>query len=84
MIGLDVKYGSRLLVHQGENGYLIDFEPGRVEEEKIVDRLAEKMIEIFADQERLGRFHECSYEIAGGFMSRIVEEEWERLLQGYS
>lgn len=84
VIGLDVKYGSRLLVHQGENGYLIDFEPGRVEEEKIVDCLAEKMIEIFADQERLGRFHECSYEIAGGFMSRIVEEEWERLLQGYS
>lgn len=82
VIGLDVKYGSRLLVHPGENGYLIDFEPDNVEEGKIVDDLAKKMIEIFEDQGRLEKFHEQSYRIAEGFSSRAAEEKWERLLQG--
>lgn len=76
VIGLDAKYGSRLLVHPEENGYLIDFEPGNVEEEEIIDHLAEKMIEIFADSERLEKFHECSYEIAEGFSNRTVEDGW--------
>lgn len=81
VIGLDVKYGSRLLIHPGENGYLIDFDPGSSEEAEIVDCMAEKMVEIFADQERLERFHECSYEIARKFAEQKVEDRWRRLIQ---
>ncbi len=61
---------------------MIDFEPDNVEEGKIVDDLAKKMIEIFEDQGRLEKFHEQSYRIAEGFSSRAAEEKWERLLQG--
>lgn len=81
VIGLDVKYGSRLLIHPGENGYLIDFDPGSSEESEIVDRMAEKMIEIFADPERLEKFHERSYEIASRFTVQDVEDRWRKFVQ---
>lgn len=81
VIGLDVKYGSRLLVHPGENGYLIDFDPGSSEESKIVDCMAEKMIEIFADSERLEKFQERSYEIAEKFSTQNVEDKWRELVR---
>ena len=80
VIGLNVRYGSRLLVRPGENGYLIDFDPGSSEEEKIVDCIAEKMIDIFTDQERLERFHEHSYEICSQFMVQEVEDSWKKLI----
>ena len=81
VIGLNVRYGSRLLVRPGENGYLIDFDPGSSEEEKIVDRIAEKMVDIFTDQERLERFHEHSYDISSQFMVQEVGDSWKRLIQ---
>ena len=81
VIGLNVKYGSRLLVHSGENGYLIDFDPGSSEESEIVDCMAEKMIEIFADEKRLEKYQERSYEIASRFTVREVEDSWRKFVQ---
>lgn len=81
VIGLDVKYGSRLLIHPGENGYLIDFDSGSSEESEIVDCMAEKMIEIFADSERLEKFQERSYEIASRFTVQEVEDRWRKVVQ---
>lgn len=81
VIGLNVKYGSRLLVQQEENGYLIDFDPGSSEESEIVERMAEKMIEIFANQERLEKFQKRSYEISSRFTIREVEDNWRKLVQ---
>lgn len=82
VIGLTVKYGNRLLVHPEENGYLIDFVPGSdsEDEDKIVDSMAERIVEVFEDQERLRRFQECSYRIAGDFSAQMVEEKWRELL----
>lgn len=82
VIGLTVKYGSRLLIHPEENGYLIDFVPGHdgEEEDRIIDDMAERIVEVFEDRERLKRFQECSYVIAEDFSSRMVEEKWMELL----
>ncbi|MCM1231921.1 MAG: glycosyltransferase [Ruminococcus flavefaciens] len=82
VIGLTVKYGSQLMIHPEENGYLVDFRPGHdsEEEDRIIDSMAEKIVEVFEDRERLRRFQERSYEIAGGFSTRMVEEKWRKLL----
>ncbi len=82
VIGLTVKYGSRLLIHPEENGYLVDFVPGADSEEegRIIDDMAAKIVEVFEDRERLKRFQMNSYKIAGEFSSRMVEEKWMELL----
>ncbi len=81
-IGLDVKYGNRLFIRPGENGYLVDVDPKNVEDGELqIEDMAEKIVEIFRDEERLERFHQRSYEIAGEFLSSEIEEKWKRLLR---
>ncbi len=83
VIGLTAKYGSSLLIRPEENGYLIDFVPGvnDQEEDRIINDMAERIVEVFEDRERLHTFQENSYIIATGFMTKIVEEKWKELLQ---
>ena len=81
-IGLDVKYGNRLFIRPGENGYLVDVDPKNVEDgEQQIEDMAEKIVEIFRDKKRLEEFHRRSYEIAGEFLSSEIEEKWRRLLR---
>ena len=82
VIGLTVKYGSGLMIRPEENGYLIDFVPGKdaEEEERIISDMAERIVEIFEDRERLKRFQQHSYEIAREFFNQTVETKWEGLL----
>lgn len=82
MIGLDVKYGNRLFIQPEKNGYLIDYDRKYTEgdDSKLIDDMAEKIVEIFADEERLERFHRASYEIAEGFSTRLIEKKWKDLL----
>ena len=82
VIGLTVKYGSRLLIHPEKNGYLVDFVPGAdsEEEDRIIGDMAERIIEVFKDRDRLKRFQMHSYKTAGEFSSRMVEEKWMELL----
>ena len=83
VIGLDVKYGNHLLIQPETNGYLIDFDRRYVEEDdsKLIDDMAEKIVEIFADEERLNKFHENSYEIARKFSTDVIGEKWKNLLK---
>lgn len=83
MIGLDVKYGNRLFIRPGENGYLVNFHTGYVDgdDEELTDEMAEKIIEIFADREQLEKFHQCSYEIAEKFSTEMIEKQWKNLLE---
>ena len=80
MIGLDVKYGNRLFIENGKNGYLIPYDRKYIEEDdsELIDVMADKIVEIFEDQERLERFHQASYEIAKGFSDEIVGEKWRK------
>ena len=81
-IGLNVKYGNRLFIHPGENGYLVDADPENVGDgERQIEDMAGKIVEIFRDRERLEVFHRRSYEIAGEFLSSKIQEKWKRLLR---
>ena len=82
VIGLTAKYGSRLLIHPEENGYLIDFEPGtdKEEEDRIISDMAERIVDVLEDKERLKRYQMYSYKTAKEFLSRMVEEKWRELL----
>ena len=82
VIGLTVKYGSRLLIRPEENGYLVDFIPGfdSESEDRIIGDMAERIVEIFEDQEGLRKMQERSYEIAEEFSVRMIEEKWRELL----
>ena len=84
VIGLDVRYGNRLFVQPGKNGYLVDFNlgyaVGTLDDEALINEIAEKIVEIFSDKERLQRFHEKSYEIAENFYFNRIEEKWRSLL----
>ena len=46
-----------------------------------MDHLAEKMIEIFADSERLEKFQGRSYEIAEKFSTQNIEDKWRELVR---
>lgn len=82
VIGLDVKYGNRLFIRPGENGYLIDVDLKNVGDgERQIEDMAEKIVEIFQNKERLEAFHQCSYEIAEEFLASEIEEKWRRLLR---
>lgn len=81
VIGLDVKYGNRLFVHSGENGYLVDFDFNYVnQDEELIHNMAEKIIEIFADEKRLQEFHENSYKVGKQFLTENNSKKWEELL----
>lgn len=70
VIGLDVKYGNRIFIHPGENGYLIDYSYANLDENKIISDMAKRIVEIFSDEERLEQFHIKSYEIAERFKAK--------------
>ncbi|KAI4443223.1 glycosyltransferase [Schaedlerella arabinosiphila] len=82
VIGLDVKYGNRLFVHSEENGYLVDFDLNYVSQSdrELINNMAEKIIEIFADEERLQEFHENSYKIGQAFLNENNSKRWKELL----
>lgn len=85
MIGLDVKYGNRLFIRPGENGYLVPFKkeyiaPGRSDDGKLIEDMAAKIVEIFEDRGRLEEFHRNSYEIGKNYMYKETGEKWRRLL----
>ena len=84
MLGLDVRYGNRLFIHQNENGYIVDFDLNKDmdNKEKLTDRIAEAIIKIFEDQERLEKFHEASFEIAKEYEESVVESKWLKLIAG--
>ena len=83
VIGLDVRYGNRLFVHPGENGYLIDFDLAYVEGDhsRLIEEMSEKIVDIFSDKERLNRFHETSYETGRCFFQTETEKKWRELLE---
>ena len=86
VIGLDVKYGNHLFIRPGKNGYLIGYDPKYIDNDdhKLSDTIAERIVDVFADDERLKRFHWNSYEIARGFSTQIIAEKWKRLLMSSS
>ena len=80
MLGLDVRYGNRLFIENGVNGYRIPFEvenanrPEKVDE--MIEKMADAIVELFSDEERLKRYQAHSYEIAERFLNEKIEKQW--------
>lgn len=43
--------------------------------------MAQGILKIFEDRERLEQFHEKSYEIGKGFLQEVIAEKWQKLLR---
>ena len=69
LIGLNVKYGNQVFIHPEENGYLVDYDPkhSQEKEDELIECMADSIVEIFKDSERLERFHQFSYETGREF-----------------
>ena len=82
IIGLDVKYGNRVFVRPGRNGYLVDFDLRYVDgdDEGLIADMADRIVETFRDGEQLEAFHRESYEVAGEFLKEVIAIKWGRLL----
>lgn len=82
MIGLDAKYGNHLFIHPNENGYLVDFDVNRDIEfpETLLERVADRIVDLFADEQRLNDFHRKSYEFAELYVESVVAKKWCELM----
>lgn len=75
MVGLtyDVNYGPNELIVDGENGYVLPYEG--------INEMAEKLVELFTDDEKLQEMSTRSYELAERYSEENVWKAWEKLLR---
>lgn len=86
IIGLNVRYGNRLFIEHDKNGKLIDFNVQDIACSQKVDEMVFKManaiVDIFSDEERLRAYQSHSYEIAEQFLDEKIERKWLELFEG--
>ena len=79
-IGLDVRYGNRMFIENDGNGIRIPFSLEQLNrpetEEYVVNAMADAIVELFRDEDRLRRYQERSYEIAKGYLNSNLEKKW--------
>lgn len=84
IVGLDVRYGNRLFIEEGKNGSRIPFSPADIEKkseiERMIAEMANAVVEILKDEERLRAYQAHSYEIAKDFMNDKMEQKWLELI----
>lgn len=85
MVGLDVRYGNRLFIEDGQNGFLVPYDPehGGLECHSETDQLARRVVEILSDEEKRRAFSERSYEIAERYLTEQIAGEWQRFMDSY-
>jgi accessory Sec system glycosylation protein GtfA len=80
MVGFRARYGNTLFIKPDENGYLVDTDFSRLEDEKyqndLISDFADKIRMVFADPDRLKRFHKASYALAKGFSIESIKKMW--------
>lgn len=74
MVGVtyDVNYGPNELTVDGENGYITSFGD--------IQAMADALIKLFSDNERLQSMSDHSYELSKRFSESSVWKAWEKLL----
>ena len=79
-IGLDVRYGNRMFIEKDGNGIRIPFSLEQLNrpetEEYVVNAMADAIVELFRDEDRLRRYQERSYEIAKEYLNSNLEKKW--------
>lgn len=68
----DVNYGPNELVVDGENGYVLPFES--------IQEMADKLVELFTDDEKLQAMSDKAYELSNRYSEATVWEAWKSLL----
>lgn len=85
VIGLNVKYGNELFIQDGYNGYLLDYDFRQIENEvyleSLMHRIAQSIVQLFSDSERLATFQANSYGIASKYLNSVVGDKWVQLFQ---
>lgn len=80
VIGLDARYGNRVLIEDGKNGRLIKFSPDDIQNpqrvKEIISDMAKCIVEVFSDEEMLLAYQEHSYQIAERFLNDKIEKKW--------
>ena len=82
LVGLDVRYGNRLFIQDGCNGYLVPYNPEHFNEKCPLetDMLAERIVDILSDEKKLEEFSRRSYEIAEQYTRNQIKEKWYELV----
>lgn len=82
MVGLDVRYGNRLFIEDGQNGYFVCYNPDHFHQDcpPEIDALAERIVEIVSDEEKCKAFSERSYEIAERYLPEQISGKWKELM----
>lgn len=79
IIGFDVRYGNQTFIEDEKNGYLISAD-GVLDSKTRIEMLSDSIVRLFweADMESFCR---NSYRIAKQYLTKEVEEKWQKLLQ---
>ncbi len=85
MVGLDVRYGNRLFIEDGRNGWIVPYDPSHMHQEcpEETNLLAERVADILSDEEKLRKFSERSYEIAERYLPEQISGKWKELMDSY-
>ncbi len=87
VIGLNVRYGNKMFIRDGINGYILDFDLNNKNDEKYMLRLAddyaEKIVEMFSDIDKLRDFQKNSYALSEEFSDEAVKMKWVKLINEF-
>ena len=77
MVGLtnDVNYGPNELVKDGRNGYIAPFDD--------VNAYAQKMVDLFSDDDKLQQLSDGAYELSKRYCDDAVLKTWNDVMQDY-
>ena len=78
LIGLDVPYGNRCMIHDGQNGFIVPFKDGQPDE-VTVKGLADAIIKLLKNDD-LSRFSSCSYQEAVKYSPQDIRKKWIQML----
>ena len=85
IVGFNVRYGNRLFIKNNENGYLVNLEYERMDEacyvDMLVESLADRIVKLFSDSEKLSKMQEKSYEIASEFWEYKISKQWCKFME---
>lgn len=79
MIGFDVPYGNQTFIDPGRNGYRIPV--AATDDEAAIVTAFAQTIKAYYAQDQVAAFQERSYEIAQGYLTSLVEEDWQALVE---
>ena len=71
----DVSYGPNELVKDGLNGYIVGYED--------VEAFAEKMVELFSDDEKLQTMSDNAYDLSNRYSEHEVWKAWEPIFADF-